>query len=480
MTNPDILVVISDQHNALCTGYAGHSVVRTPELDRIAENGTSFNAAYTSYPQCVPARVSWLTGRLPSVTGIHTNSGAIPSDHPTFLHSLAAGGYETVLIGRMHFMGVDQNHGFTHRIGGDITSSCWGRSNESQKNLGPYAGTLDRTGCHSIIGGGYSPVLAYDNEVFDHAIEYFQKKHDKPQCVVVGTYAPHFSYVAPPKLYSYYAQHPDLPSSYYDITNHANSFMMRRKQRQNKKTTQRARAAYYGMIENLDEKIGMLHKEWSHYLSRDDRQGTFVYLSDHGDQIGQHDFYAKHTFLEGSARIPLIFQGSRIPTKKVIHDPVNIMDIGVTLCDLADCAPPVAQDGNSLKRHLSATFPQPDAHTISEYVDTDEDGAAVPARMIRKGCWKFIHYHQYDDEDLLFNIDTDPEELTNVRCAHPKLCAKLKAILLDGWNPEIIAQGCDIKKQQHKLIAQWSDETGARDQNIWMAPPEARHLPTVQ
>ncbi len=91
---PDILIFLSDQHNAMFTGYAGHDLVETPNLDRIAAEGTVFSNTYTSCPLCVPARTSFLTGQLASKTNIFTNSGEIPSDQATILHSLVAEGYE--------------------------------------------------------------------------------------------------------------------------------------------------------------------------------------------------------------------------------------------------------------------------------------------------------------------------------------------------------------------------------------------------
>jgi choline-sulfatase len=104
---PDILFFFSDQHHGLYSGYAGHPVVNTPNLDRLVEEGTAFDMAYTSCPLCVPARSSMLTGQYPSKNGVFNNAHILRSDQAPFIHSLVAEGYETVLCGRMHFMGAD-------------------------------------------------------------------------------------------------------------------------------------------------------------------------------------------------------------------------------------------------------------------------------------------------------------------------------------------------------------------------------------
>jgi choline-sulfatase len=157
-------------------------------MDALAKSGTVFDAAYTSFPLCVPARISFMTGQLSHRNGFIDNGGAIPEDHATFIHAVAAEGYETVLCGRMHFLGADQRHGFTKRIAGDITPLYQGMFDKG--GWGCYHRT-NNDQYFDVVGGGDSPVLAYDREVIAAAIDYLSKDHKKPQCIVVGTYGPH-------------------------------------------------------------------------------------------------------------------------------------------------------------------------------------------------------------------------------------------------------------------------------------------------
>ena len=107
--SPDILLFISDQH-APQYQAGGQMPVDTPNLAALRGQGTAFDAAYTPCPLCVPARMAMLSGLAPHHTGIFTNNDTLPQTTPTFLHAMAAAGYETVLVGRMHFIGPDQRH----------------------------------------------------------------------------------------------------------------------------------------------------------------------------------------------------------------------------------------------------------------------------------------------------------------------------------------------------------------------------------
>ncbi|NQZ70195.1 MAG: sulfatase-like hydrolase/transferase, partial [Lentisphaeria bacterium] len=112
---PNILIIMSDQHNKHVLGCYGDKIVRTPNLDRLAAQGMRFDNAYTPAPLCVPARMSFMTGRTPTNNQVWGNHGLLDSGIPTWAHVLGLAGYETSLIGRMHFESHDQYHGFENR-----------------------------------------------------------------------------------------------------------------------------------------------------------------------------------------------------------------------------------------------------------------------------------------------------------------------------------------------------------------------------
>jgi choline-sulfatase len=476
MAKRDILIFLSDQHAGYCAGYAGDPVARTPNLDRIAAAGTVFDAAYTSCPLCVPARMSMLAGQLPSKTGIFTNDGSLPSDQATFLHSLGAEGYETVLCGRMHFVGLDQRHGFTKRIFGDTTPLYPG-DRAAFEATGPYKYTRADFGCLQIIGGGNSPTLEYDRQVIRAALEYLRQDHEKPQCIMVGVYAPHFPYVAPPELYRYYLDKVQYPAALSSGCDYAHPVFSGRLMDTSPETVLRARAAYWGMVEFLDGNIGLVYGAWREYLARTGREGIFGYLSDHGDQLGERGLYGKKTFFESSARIPMLFAGAGIAAGLRLQSPVSIMDLGPTLCSLAGAAPPPEQDGRSLAPQLVTGKEDPTRPVWSEHVETGPDGRKVPCRMARKGHWKYITYAGYEDHDLLFHLASDPNELANLAGTHPEKAGEMRELALGDWDAERILKAYEIKAQHIQLQKQWLRHTALDQSEHWKPGPEALAYP---
>ena len=130
MNNKNIIYILSDQHNPFVMRNAGDAFVRTPNLDLLYKNGTCFDNCYCSAPLCVPSRAGIMTGQLPSHNGVFNNMQALSSCNATLPASLTDSGYETVLSGRMHFVGWDQWHGFEKHFVGDITPSFVGEDNE--------------------------------------------------------------------------------------------------------------------------------------------------------------------------------------------------------------------------------------------------------------------------------------------------------------------------------------------------------------
>jgi choline-sulfatase len=479
MNKPDILVFFSDQHNANVAGFAGDTVVRTPNLDGLSRDGVVFREAYTSCPLCVPARTSFLTGQLPSRTGVFDNDSTFSGDQATFIHSLAAEGYETVLCGRMHFMGENQRHGFTKRIMGEFTPLFPGRAGDQWKDLGPYTWTTNVNHCLEIIGGGNSPVLEYDRSVLKAALDYLAERHEKPQCLVVGTYGPHFPYVSPPDLYQYYRESVTLPCSLESDLNYDHPVISWKEQRASHDTILKARAAYYGMIENLDHQAGLIREAWIKYLEKGKRGGVFVYLSDHGDQIGERYLFGKQTYFEGSARIPLIFEGSGIEKNGSIGGAVSIMDIGATLCELTGAAAPPDQDGMSLMSQLTEKKANNDRSVLSEYIDRQKNGQLTLSRMLRRGRFKYITYSSHEDKDLLFDMEKDPYELHNIIEEDRETAEELKRRIEEDWDRDRIVSNYEEKLRHQGILDRWGKVAGVDEIERWPIPATACRRPRI-
>lgn len=502
MDKPNIVVFMSDQHTPSFSSYEGGSA-RTPNLEKLCRDGTSFSAAYTSCPLCVPARVSMLMGKIPSRTGVFDNEGAIPDPSATFLHSLVAAGYETVLIGRMHFIGRNQRHGFTKRLVGDMTPVSWNRPFEKiAAERGVHKGFAEPW-CLNVIGGGDSPVLEFDKEVIRKALDYLKEEHEKPQCIFVSTYGPHFPYVAPVEKYLYYKDKVTVPDTFRKIPDYLNPVLAGTVIQTSEETVKKARAAYYGMIETIDEQLGMIRSAFTEYTEKDGREGIFAYISDHGDQCGEKRMFGKNTFFEASARIPFIIQGSNVMKGNRIPNPVSIMDLGPTLCEYAGVLPPPGQDGESLVSNIAGINMNEDRAVLSELISAFHSGKApgsmeeaikkfsaektegrekpaVIARMVRKGRYKFITYVGYEEYDLLFDLDADPEEKSNIAADHTALVDELKGIALKGWDPQTVLQSYKDYTKTIQLVKAWERAVGLDDTERWKENPEyARIMPSV-
>ena len=467
MNKPDILMIVSDQHTSFCSGFMGDKIVRTPNLDRLAAGGTVFESAYTSCPLCVPARSSLMTGVMPSGMNVFSNGDSLPSDQPTFAHAAAINGYETVLCGRMHFVGEDQHHGFSQRIFGDILHRFGGGSNE---RMGAYAPLLGYIHCLDRYGRGYNPVLAYDADVANAAVKYLSEEHEKPQMITTGFYGPHFPYFAPADLFDYYRSRVTLPETRIREPDYRHEAVMHKEQNASDECVLDIRAAYYAMIETMDRETGKILEAWYSHLEKNKREGIIIYASDHGDQIGERNIYGKQTFYEMSAGIPMIINGCGIPKGIKISSPVSINDIAPTICDLVSADPLPSIDGTSL---LPVMHGEKDGQrpVFCEYVD-NPGGRDVPGRMVRFEKWKLISYAGYDDQDLLFDLEKDPYELNNVIGDNPETAQELKALLKNDWNPEEMLVRAERKKHQRQLMHKWGKAVRPDDPLLWQPSAE--------
>lgn len=469
----DICLYISDQHAFEVQGYAG-DIVRTPNLDRIAREGTTFMNACTPYPVCVPARMALLTGLYASTNGAMSNLAALNSNIPTFAHALNASGYETTLCGRMHFVGGDQRHGFEQRIAADITQAFHNRpariaTERGAHNRTPQGGPNSL----SLIGGGDSPSLEFTRYVVGHALDYLNQDHERPQLLCVGTYAPHHPYVAPPELYDYYLDRVDVPANTLDAPEHpALAHMFRDK---SPEVMRAVRAAYRGAVEFEDHHIGLVYDAFQAYLERTGREGVFIYLSDHGEAEGYRGCYGKETFYECSVHVPMIIAGAGIQHDARKYGAVSLLDIAPTIIELTGSMDLPHYDGVSLVNELHG-----DDDDLERIVYSETGGNAVYGpfsygRMAKTGSYKYFTYDGFEDSDVLYDDHSDPQELTNIIADKPEVAKRLRS----GLEATLSAPIEDIKHHA-ELESQWMKvllKCNLDSEDLWHCPPEAREAP---
>ncbi len=478
MEHPDILVFMSDQHTPLLSSLTG-GPARTPSLEAMAREGASFTQAYTACPLCVPARMAMLSGRLPSRTGILTNDDTLPGTNATFVHALAAAGYETTLVGRMHFVGPDQRHGFLNRLVGDTTPMTWARPLERLRAIrGVHRDTFRGECATEIVGGGDSPVLDYDRDVVEAALAFLAKAHDKPQFVLVGTYGPHFPYVAPPDLYKKYLSLVEAPFGCRPPADMNPLLAKRAGKGFDEALAVRIRAAYCGMVERIDSQVGAVRAAFNDWLARSGRRGVFAYLSDHGDMCGERGLVGKDAFYEKSLKIPLLFAGEGVTPGRRWDAPTSVLDLGPTLCGLAGVPLPTAQDGESLAPILAGDSPkEAEGRTVTAELLAPDAGGFTFARMARQGRFKLQTYHKYEAWDALFDVEADPFEQHNLIGERPALANALRGEWSDLPKAGAVEREQVERSRNVALVSRFEELARPPQMELWGNSSEASKLP---
>jgi len=210
---PNFLILMADQLTAGALPAYGNRIARTPHLDALAAESVLFRSAYCNSPLCAPSRFSFMSGRLPSKIGAYDNAAEFAAHVPTFAHYLRAGGYRTILSGKMHFCGPDQLHGFEERITTDIypadfgwtpdwldfgTRPSWYHNMDSVTQAGPCVRTNQ---------------LDFDDEVVFRArrqlFDIARGSDARPFCMVVSMTHPHDPFAIPVQYWNRY-RHDDI------------------------------------------------------------------------------------------------------------------------------------------------------------------------------------------------------------------------------------------------------------------------------
>lgn len=470
---PNILVIMSDQHSRRVLGCYGNRIVRTPNLDRLASEGLLFTDAYCPSPLCVPSRMSFMTSRFPGRNRVWDNSHILSGGIPTWAHALTVAGYETALIGRMHFVGPDQRHGFELRPIGEFGArhpGAPGKGGRWWTKYPPAAVSQSRESV-TVAGRGTTAYNWFDGKVAQAACEYLSgkaKNSGRPFAAVAGFLLPHNPYIAPKELFDYYYERVDIP----EVEEAQPASVTRRRRNSGlleplpEERVRVARAAYFGLCEQFDCCVGQV-------LDCLDETGLagdtlVIYCSDHGDMAGEHGLWAKSCYYEGSAGVPLT---ARLPgvidAGSVSNAVCNIMDIGPTLIDAAGAEPLHSIDGYSLwaalQGDLSAERPQ---KTFSEFVGLrawprdalPDNFPQMPSRMIRSGKWKlWLHVDEDNLPPALFDLEADPDERHDLGTdeTHRDVREELLSRLREGWDPEEASRASIDATKSRSVLSAW-------------------------
>ena len=435
---PNFLIIMSDEHGPMFSRTYGHPFVETPSMDRLAERGATFDAAYCNAPLCVPSRLSFMTGRYVSRCGGWDNATPLPADAITWPYLLRAAGYDAVLAGKMHLIGPDRLHGFRTQLaydphgGGTEDSATARRLGLSTGGMHPIYSWADGIPTASDpwpsvaeARAGTGPMIEADDAIEAAALRYLAQpaRKKRPFALCVGFVAPHFPFVVPEPYFSmYYPEKADLPNMPPGHLEDLPPAALRLRQAfgfdgYTDDQIRRARAAYYGLVSYVDAKIGrLLDALEEHSLAENT---AVIYTSDHGESLGEHGLWRKMNFYEQSARVPLqISLPGAIPAERRVPDTVSLVDVTATILELAGLKPPTGastMDGESLLRLMRGETSTWKDEAFIEHLAHGTDRARA---MLRRGRWKLCYSHGEPPELELYDLETDPGEFTNL-AYHP-------------------------------------------------------------
>ena len=464
MNPPNVVVIMSDQHQAGVMGCAGDPIARTPSLDGLASKGVRFENAYCSFPLCGPSRMSFMTGLQPHEINQWDNACELDSSTPTFTHAFDAAGYQTLLAGRMHFVGEDQRHGFSQRLIGDVSPTAFITAGwRLEEVLGDLVDTpgMSLRGIEKS-GPGITGYQAYDQAVTETSIDWIRQRGEsstqEPFLLTIGYVSPHCPFVAPPEEFNFYkdkVSESDLPTASGDL--HPRNQSLREAWKvsppPSKEAQWRTRVAYYGLTTFLDRQVGSVLQALEDSGLSDNT--IIVYCSDHGEALGDHGMWWKSSFYDSACRVPLIISyPGRMDSGKVCTSPVSLMDIFPTLTDLCSIDCPEDVSGHSLRKVIQGKGGE-------ERPVFAEDTLGTVCRMVRLGPWKYNTYLGMKPE--LFNLRDDPGEENNLsgQGIHAEVEEKLKTLVLTDWDP------MDIQGR----IQDWQREKGRIAEQLRTKPP---------
>ena len=443
---PNLLFIYADQHRADVMGCAGNDIVITPNLDRLASEGVRFDHAWTESPICQPARASLLTGRYPSDHGVLGNfAGDCQPEWDTFPRRLQQAGYTTASIGKTHFdawpMGAEPgtpaptdewigSFGFDHVVGEfdryvhlfDVETPYM-RFLREHDALEPYQEVVQANfrGGDRHWKGVTSPLpqeLDLTCFLADEAQQWIGRQPgDRPWFLQLSFVQPHVPLMGDPIWADHYASAQIERTARSEPTpttdewaTHLNGL---RKHSHSELLTDDFVLAgarqYYAMVSLIDQRIGDL-------LAQLEKQGQLdntwiVYSADHGEMLGDHGLMAKMNFYRSSVRVPLIVRPPAGTTGRVETAPVQAFDIAATMLDAGSAAaldgapsrslvPFVTGDGDTAREHVASMIRiRPDLPTWQAITD---------------GHWRATINVDTGEASELFDLDTDPDEATNL------------------------------------------------------------------
>jgi choline-sulfatase len=420
-----------------------------------------------------------------SRTGCYDNGGLFPADQPTLCHYLSIAGYDTVASGKLHFIGPDQLHGFEKRLTTDFHPS-----NFNFLPPRPKGGFEDRAGYHAqpiaidYVTAGvrqWSTERDFDEETHFRALEYLRSKRsqytgslqkdlpprdERPFFMQVSYCYPHEPFHVTQDLWDIYeGKEIDLPEipgnlAYYEhpMDKSLNAYHGTHQVNLNdEEALCNMRRAYYGLITLVDRKVGELLQALEDLGLKENT--VVIFMSDHGDMLGERRMIQKRSFYEYSARIPWIMSfPPRWQGGFSVSEPVSIVDLMPTVLECAgvnrETVLPI--DGRSVIPLIEGQR-EPERAIFAEI---HAGGVSMTCFMVRQGDFKYIYTTGYQPQ--LYNLAEDPKEWNNLagKAEVAEIESRLHSLLMTNFDPDQIERDVVASLAHRRVLKEAMDTTG--------------------
>ena len=456
MSPPNILWICSDQQRYDTIAALGNSRIRTPHIDQLVEEGAAFTQAYCQSPVCTPSRASFLTGRYPRTTRCRQNGQTIPPDERLLPRMLADAGYVCGLSGKLHLSSCSDGK-VEERIDDGYSTFHWSHHPQPDWPENAYQQWLTAKGVTwdelyrepetAYVKAGVPTEYHQTTWCAETAIDFIREQRDEPWLFSVNMFDPHHPF-DPPAEYLQRYDPDDMPlPKWRDGELDVKPAVQQRDHRgahdqpgfmefaalsDDKK--RRITAAYYAMVELIDDQVGRMVAVLEESGQRENT--IVIFMSDHGEMLGDHGFYLKGPhFYDEAVRVPLVMSWpGRFQAGLRSDALVELTDLAPTLMDACGFPPEPQMQGRSFLRILTGDS-DPLRHrdaVFCEYLNSWTHQRAYGS-MLRTRSEKIVAHHGTEPGEL-YDLDSDPDEFVNLwdAPAHTDTKARLLKQLSDA------------------------------------------------
>ena len=420
---PNVLFIISDDLTATALSCYGNTVCKTPNIDRLASQGTRFTKAYCQGTYCGPSRASFMSGYYPHAIKMLGYGSPRPAikERATWAQHFKNNGYHTARVSKIFHMGVpggiekgtdgaDDPASWTERFnsaGPEWKAPGDGETLENNadgRKPGPVGGNT-----FVVVEADGNDLVHSDGKTAAKAVELIKQNRDKPFFLGVGFVRPHVPFVAPRKDYTDFLPYsrmqlpPKLKDDWADIPKAGINYKTSKNMKMDLRRQKKAVGGYYASVAFMDRMVGQVLNGLKEAGLEDNT--IVIFTSDHGYHLGEHDFWAKVSLHDESAAVPLII---RMPGKKpaVCHSLVELLDLYPTLSNLCGLEVPKHLQGKDISKMM--TDPAKEVRSAAFSVN----GKGF---LLREQDWAYIAYGKNGQGDeQLFDMKQDPKQFTNL------------------------------------------------------------------